>query len=76
MSQAHQDLITYTANLIRDFDNDLADAFLNDTFRRVDLAFAFAKGFAKNDTDDVHPTASLVIQVALFDRRSRGADPR
>lgn len=68
-----EQLVREAADLLRPFSQDLADAFLSDPFRRVDLAFAFASGFAKDETDDVHPTASLVIQVALFDRDSRRA---
>jgi hypothetical protein len=65
------DLLRDAADLLRDFSPELADSFLARPFARVDLAFAFAAGFAKNDSDDVHPTASLVLRVALADRDHR-----
>lgn len=66
-----EQLVGEAADLLRPFNEELANAFLNEPFRRVDLALAFASGFAKEDTDDIHPTASLVLRVALFDRDSR-----
>jgi hypothetical protein len=73
MSDALDQLVRETADLLRPFSEDLADAFVADPFRRVDLAFAFAAGLAKHETDDVHPTAATVLQVALFDRDRRAA---
>jgi hypothetical protein len=70
MSDALDQLVRETADLLRPFSEDLADAFVADPFRRVDLAFA---GLAKHETDDVHPTAATVLQVALFDRDRRAA---
>tara|TARA_R110000787_G_scaffold7296_3_gene25006 strand:- start:425 stop:634 length:210 start_codon:yes stop_codon:yes gene_type:complete len=65
------DLIRDAADLIRPFSADLAAAFIDQPFSRTDLAFAFAAGFAKDDSDDIHPTASIIIQIALADRRHR-----
>jgi len=64
-------LVEETAELLESFSPELAEAWRSNPFGRVNLAFAFAAGFAKDPSDDVHPTASLVVQVALKDRESR-----
>ena len=69
-----RDLIEQAAELIQPFSADLAAAFLADPFRRVDLALAFANGFANDVTDDIHPTAQLVLRVAFADRDLRAQE--
>ena len=59
------------AEVLQAFSADLANAWRTQPFNRVDLAVGFAAGFAKEDTDDVHPTAAAVEQVAFLDREVR-----
>ena len=69
----HTNIITEAAAIIRKYNPRLAAEFIASPFRRVDLAHAFARGFVKNESDDVHPLGSLVIRVALADRQARQA---
>ena len=64
-------LIAEAADLIRPFSAELADAFIAEPFRRVDLALGFAAGFATEESDDIDPRASLVLRVAFADRDLR-----
>tara|TARA_R110002126_G_C10197971_1_gene476633 strand:+ start:338 stop:595 length:258 start_codon:yes stop_codon:yes gene_type:complete len=65
------DLITDAANLIAPYNRKLAAAWKASPFNRVSMAYAFAAGFAKNPSDDIHPTADIVIRIALLDRETR-----
>lgn len=64
-------MIIESAELIKKYNVALGLAFVEQPLRRVDLAYAFAAGFAKADTDDIHPHADLVIRVALADKEIR-----
>ena len=64
-------VIDRATDIIRHFSPDAADAFVAQPFARVDIAFAFAAGFTKDDSDDVHPAAAAVIDVAIRDRDIR-----
>lgn len=64
-------LITETADLIRQYNPRLAAAFEAQPFRRVELARAFARGFVTDAADDVHPVAAAVLRVAYADRDAR-----
>ena len=66
-------LITNTAAIIANYNPTLANLFINQPLRRVDLAYAFAAGFNKNEYGDIHPVAMLVIRAAYFDRDERQA---
>jgi hypothetical protein len=59
------------ADIIRPFSADLADAFIALPFSRIDLALGFARGFANDDADDIHPAASLILSIAFADRDLR-----
>ncbi len=65
------DIINSAAALIAKYNPTLADCFRNEPFRRVNLALAFAAGFKRNEHDDVHPVASLILRVAYADREAR-----
>lgn len=69
-----KNIINKAAGLIRKFDPALAQAWVDQPFRRVDLATAFARGFANDECDDVNPTADLVLQISFWDRDMRQAD--
>ena len=64
-------LIQEAADLIAKFNPQLAKAWMLKPFNRVNMAYAFAAGFAKSDDDDINENASIVIQVALLDRELR-----
>ena len=68
-----QALITETAALIAKYDPQWAQKFVNEPFRRVEIATAFANGFlnGRPADSDPHPHALLVVEVALLDRRAR-----
>lgn len=65
--------ILETARLIADFDVALARKWMNEPFNRVNMAYAFASGFnaGKDESEDIHPTADIVIRVAMLDREMR-----
>lgn len=67
-----ENLISEACDLIHPFNPDLAKAFQEQPFNRVNLALAFARGFK----EDLNQTASLVLQVAYLDRTSRELDNR
>jgi hypothetical protein len=64
-------IITNAAAIIANYNPTLANLFIAQPLRRVDLAYAFSAGFAKNEYGDINATASLVIRAALLDRESR-----
>ena len=66
-------LLTSAANLIAKYNPQLAKAWIARPFSRVDMARAFAAGFGDKNDDgrDIHPHASLVLEVALMDQRIR-----
>ena len=66
-----EELIEDTATLIAEYNPQLADAWRSKPFKRVDLAYAFARGFVKNEEDDINPIASIVIQASLLDQQVR-----
>lgn len=66
-----QETINQAAALIAQFNPKLAKAFKSQPFNRVNMAYAFASGFAKSADDDINETASLVIRVAILDREMR-----
>ena len=67
MTQAN-DLILEAAGIISMYDKKLSEIFINQPFRRVNIAYAFSGGFAKSPNDDITNIASLVIRIALLDR--------
>lgn len=69
-----QDLINEAAEVIRHYNPALADAWITDGWRRVDLALAFAAGFKHASVDDdPHPHAAIVLHVAYLLRDARAA---
>jgi len=70
-SNKHAQLVNGVTALLMDFSEGLAEAWATQPFRRVDLARAFARGFVKNPEDDPHPTALLVLKVAMLDQDLR-----
>lgn len=62
-----------TAATIRQYNPTLADCYLRQPFRRVDLAYAFAAGFKVNQWGDAPKVAVEVIRAALADREARRA---
>lgn len=67
------DVLEQTAQLLEGFSADLANAWRTQPFNRVTLARAFARGFVDNVEDDVHPTAMVVLDVAMLDQELRRA---
>ena len=65
------DLVEQTAQLLEGFSQELASAWRTQPFRRVDLAHAFAAGFVNDPSEDVHPTAMVVLEAAYRDRETR-----
>jgi hypothetical protein len=63
--------VAATAELIRRYNPALADCYISQPFRRVDLAKAFANGFTPDDSGDLPPVAWSVIRAALADQRAR-----
>jgi hypothetical protein len=59
------------AEILAHYSKDLARTWQLDPWRRVDVAYAFAAGMVDNPEEDVHPTASLIIRLALLDRALR-----
>lgn len=59
--------------LIADYDVSLASKWMSEPFSRVNIAYAFAAGFnsGKDESEDIHPTANIVIRVAMLDREMR-----
>jgi hypothetical protein len=66
-----QETINQAADLIAQVNPQLAKAWKAQPFNRLNIAYAFAAGFAKSDEDDINEIASLVIRVALLDREMR-----
>lgn len=63
--------VAEAAAIIRTYNPALADCWLRQPFRRLDLARAFAAGFAVNEWGEAPPVAYEVIRVALADREAR-----
>ena len=63
-----QNLINNAARLIGQYNGQLAQMWLAKPFHRVQIAHAFAAGFAQGEDQDVHPDASLVLEVAFLFR--------
>lgn len=68
---AMQQTINEAAELIAQHDPALAAIWKAQPFNRVSMAYAFAAGFTKSESDDIHPDADLIIRVALLDQRMR-----
>lgn len=66
-----ENLIKEAAGLISEYDRDLARIFESQPFNRVSIARAFARGLVRNEEDDIHPAADLVLRVAIMDQESR-----
>ena len=66
-----QQLINEAAAIIRQYNVALADAFLAQPFRRVELACAFSRGFVQNPEDDAPEFCNLVLRVAYADKEAR-----
>jgi hypothetical protein len=67
------------ADLLRPFSADLAAKWSSEATwtARVDLAYAFAAGFKRtSDSDDPHPAALAVIEVAELGKRLAAADAK
>jgi hypothetical protein len=65
------DLIKEAASIIRDYDPALAEAFISNPFRRIDLACAFSSGFVKSPEDDAPEFCNIILRVAYADRDAR-----
>ena len=60
-----------TAALIREYNPALANCWISQPFRRLDLARAFAAGFAADQYGELPAVCWTVIQSALADSESR-----
>ena len=61
-------LIAQAAAIIATYNQKLSTMWINQPFKRVDIAHAFSAGFT---SEDVTKPASLVMQVAYIDRDCR-----
>ena len=68
------DIINDAASLIADYNPSLAAMFINQPFKRVDIACAFSRGFVKSPGDDMPKVASIVIRIAMLDKEIRMAN--
>jgi hypothetical protein len=64
---------TQAAAVIREYNPALADCWMLQPSRRVDLAQAFAAGFKPDQYGDVPAVCWEVIRSALADREARKA---
>ena len=60
-----------TAALIRQYNPALANCWMSQPYRRLDLARAFAAGFAADQYGEIPAVCWTVIQSALADREAR-----
>lgn len=65
--------INEVATILARYSKGLAEAWLTKPFSRVDLACAFSRGLVDSDDADPTPLGSLVIRVAMLDKRMRKA---
>jgi len=64
---------TQAAAVIREYNPALADCWIRQPSRRVDLAQAFAAGFKPDEYGDVPAVCWEVIRSAFADREARRA---
>jgi hypothetical protein len=66
MKMLKTQLIVEAGQIIREYDKDLAESWdwAPFSFQRLGMAHAFAAGFCKNESDDPHPMALVVINIA------------
>ena len=62
-----------TAATIRQHNPALADCYIRQPFRRVDLAQAFAAGFSVDQFGELPAVCWVVIRAAIADREARRA---
>lgn len=62
-----------TADLIRKHNAAIADCYIRQPWRRVDLARAFAAGFKPDQYGDVPAVCWTVLRAAMADSESRRA---
>lgn len=62
---------TSTAAMISEYNPALADCWLRQPHRRMDLARAFAAGFSANEYGDLPAVCWAVIKAALADSEAR-----
>jgi len=63
--------ISEAAEIIRMYNAQLAEAWMNQPFRRVDIASAFSRGFVVNPEDDAPAFCSIVLRIAYADKEMR-----
>lgn len=68
MTSTIASVIRQSSLLIAEFNPALAKAWDSKPFSRVEIAYAFARGFKG---EDIHPAASAVIRAALMERDNR-----
>jgi len=66
MSTAHK-----TAEMIREYNPALADCWIRQPHRRLDLARAFAAGFSTDEYGELPAVCWAVIRAALAHREDR-----
>jgi hypothetical protein len=64
-------IVKDAADMIARYNPRLARLFINQPFNRVTIAHAFAAGFNKSKTADVHYVANIVLRIAYTDREHR-----
>jgi hypothetical protein len=60
-----------TAELIRQYNPALAECWIRQPYRRLDLANAFAAGFSEDQYGDLPAVCWAVIRSALADSEAR-----
>jgi hypothetical protein len=64
-------IIENAAQIIGEYNPQLANCFRTQPFRRVILAESFAAGFKKNEYGDAPEICHLILRAAYADRASR-----
>ena len=62
-----------TAAMIRQYNPALADCWIRQPYRRLDLANAFAAGFSPDEYGDLPAVCWAVIRSALADKEARSS---
>jgi hypothetical protein len=65
------DLINEAHSIILEYNPQLAQCWIDQPSRRVDLARAFGRGFVKNEGDDMPEFCWFVLRMALADQKLR-----
>jgi hypothetical protein len=65
--------ISEAAEIIRMYNAQLAEMWMTQPFKRVEIANSFSRGFVKNEEDDAPAFCSLIIRIAYADQEYRAA---